>query len=322
MRPFLIVFLLVLVAFEILILFPKATDKITEKAALTTEKIKDGTATKSNQIQQEAQGVHLVESQRGTRDWELFASLAKSYQNNPIWDLEGVRVLFYNQEVQTFELRGSKGKIDTQTKDMKIEGQVEIETANGYLFLAPAVEYKASERLIFCRQVVQVKGPLVGGKRSLFLRGLGMRIPVATGKMYLERDVEGEKVLSPEKLLRFRSLRAELSSQNQEARFIEQVNIDYEPMKMTSEEAVFSYNEKRKQFETLELKGKVQLTEENRRAVSENLRVDFNQKTFTFSGQPRLYQGEDELTGDQIIFLDNGKKVKVEKVRLKSQDGL
>lgn len=319
MRPFLIIFLLVLVGFEILILFPKQTDKVIEPP----QNVKATEPSKlTNQIQQEAQGVHLVESQRGTRDWELFAKQAKSYQNNPLWDLEGVRILFYNNEVQNFELKGLKGNIDTETKNMRIEGNVEIETSNGYVFIAPYVEYKASERLIFCNQLVQVKGPLIDKKRSLFLKAKGMRIPVNTEQMYLDDNVTGEKILSDSKVMKLQSEQAEFSSQSQIAKFIGNVAIDYPPMKMSSEKATFAYNDQVGQFEFLELSGKVELKEENRRAVSENLRVDFNQKIFTFSGQPRLYQGDDELTGERIVFLENGKKVKVEKVQVKSQDGL
>lgn len=318
MRPFLIVFLLLLIGFEILILFPKQTDKPTEVQAQPTS---DKPApTSKNQIQQKAQGIHLVESQRGSRDWELFAQTAQSYQNNPTWDLENIKLLFYNDEKQTIILKGKKGELDTKTKDMKIEGEVEIETSNGYVFVAPYVEYNSASRLIFCSSLVQVKGPLLAGKRSLFLRGTGMRIPVTTQKMFLDAEVSGEKLFTDNKKLTFKSEKAELSSLNQKAQFMEDVVIDYPPMTMKSNKATFAYSEKSQLFEYLDLSGKVELKDEKRRAVSENLRVDFATKQFTFSGQPRLYQGEDELTGEKIIFLDNGKKVKVEKVKLKSLD--
>jgi LPS export ABC transporter protein LptC/lipopolysaccharide transport protein LptA len=320
MRPFLIVFILLLVGFEILILFPKQTDKPTESNEVAADSKTAASAT--NQIQQKMQGVHLVESQRGTRDWELFSKSAQSYQNSPIWDLENVRIVFYNDEKQSLVLTGKKGKIDTKTKDMKIDGEVDIETNNGYIFSAPYVEYDSGQRLIFCSGLVSVKGPLVANKRSLFLKGMGMRIPVATQKMYLDQDVSGEKIVSDDKKINFKSHRAELSSLNQVAQFMESVVIRYPPMTMSSDNATFAYSEKSQLFEYLDLSGKVELRDENRRALSDKLRVDIATKQFTFSGQPRLYQGEDELSGEQIIFLDGGKKVKVEKVKLKSIDGI
>lgn len=320
MRPFLFVFILLLIGFEVLILFPKQTDKPTELHQESHDNKK--TQFEVNQVQQKAQGIHLVESQRGARDWELFSETAQSYQNKSVWDMEQVRLLFYNQEKQTIQLKGKKGTLDTQTKNMRIEGDVEIETSNGYIFAAPYVEYNSESRLIFCSGDVQVKGPLIQNKRSLFLKGTGMRIPVSSEKMYLDSSVAAENTFTDQKILKLKSERAELSSVSQVAEFIENVSIQYPPMTMTSDKATFAYSEKSKLFEYLDLNGKVELKDETRRALSENLRVDFNTKKFTFSGQPRLYQGEDELVGEQIIFLDNGKKVKVEKVKLKSQEGM
>jgi len=200
---------------------------------------------------------------------------------------------------------------------MRIEGNVEIETSNGYIFSAPYVEYSAEKRLIECQGVVTVRGPYEGNKRTLFMRAVGMRIPVTERKMHLDRDVRGEKIFSEGKTLDFRSDSAVLSASSQEAVLKQNVKIDYPPMKMTSQNAIFAYNEKTQDFQYLELQGKVELTDEKRRVVSENLKVDIAKQEFLFSGQPRLYQGADELMGDQIIFMDNGKKVKVEKVKAK-----
>ncbi len=321
-RPFLIIFILLLIGFEVLILFPKQTDKPTEAPAAAETAQVAGTARQKDQIQQKMQGVHLVESQNGTRDWELFSKNAQSYQNSPMWDLENVRIIFYNEEKQSIVLKGLKGKIDTKSKDMKIEGEVQIETTNGYVFTAPYVEYDSVNRLIFCTSLVEVKGPMLGKRRSLFIKGTGMRIPVSTQKMYLDRDVSGENVISESKTVKFKSESVELSSLSQTAKFAGGVTILYAPMTMKSTQATFSYSEKTKLFEYLDLNGKVELKDETRRAVSENLRVDFKTRQFTFSGQPRLYQGEDELSGEQIVFLEEGKKVKVEKVKLKSQEGM
>jgi hypothetical protein len=39
-----------------------------------------------------------------------------------------------------------------------------------------------------------------------------------------------------------------------------------------------------------------------------------------FRGQPRLVQNNDELNGEEIIFLEGGKKVKVEKVKVNANE--
>ncbi len=312
MRIALIIFLLILVFFEILILFPKQTDQ----AQKQVQAEKSAPESQQSEVQQKIQGLHLVESRQGTRDWELFARHAQSYQERNEWDLEQVRILFYNNEVQDMVVRGDHGRIHAEKRDMRIEGNVEIETANGYIFQAPYVEYNSKLRLIQCAGLVQVKGPIEQRKRSLFMKATGMRIPVTERKMYLESQVSGYRVFpSEEKTLTFKSESAELSAITKTAVLRKNVIMNYNPMVMKSQVATFSYSEATKEFQYLELDGKVELKDQGRRAVSENLKVNFEKREFTFSGYPRLYQGDDELVGEQIIFMDNGKRVKVENVR-------
>jgi lipopolysaccharide export system protein LptA len=42
-----------------------------------------------------------------------------------------------------------------------------------------------------------------------------------------------------------------------------------------------------------------------------------NKNEFVFDGRPRVVQDNDELRGDRIVFLDGGKKVKVQNAKLK-----
>ena len=317
MRSALAIFILVLVLFEIAILFPKNHNDEPSPKTETHSQVPSADIT---MVQQKMGGIHLVESQRGNRDWELFSESAQSYQGKSDWDLEGVKIHFYNSEVQDMTVTGKKGRIHSESKNMRIEGKVEVSTANGYVFLAPYIEYRASERLILCDEQVLVRGPNEGERRSLFLKATGMRIPVTERKMYLEKNVTGEKLFPDQKVLKFSSQRAELLSSAQTAILRGQVTIQQDLMTIKSENASFTYSEKTRLFESLDLQGKVELREQSRRALSENLKVDFVTKQFTFSGKPRLYQGDDELIGDKIIFLDNGKRVKVEKVKARGAD--
>lgn len=38
--------------------------------------------------QQKMEGVHLVESRKGSRDWELFAEVAEGYEGKGAWELK------------------------------------------------------------------------------------------------------------------------------------------------------------------------------------------------------------------------------------------
>ncbi|MCX7979343.1 MAG: hypothetical protein N2578_10105, partial [Bdellovibrionaceae bacterium] len=67
----------------------------------------------------------------------------------------------------------------------------------------------------------------------------------------------------------------------------------------------------------IELKGGVMLSDGPRRAMSQTLSLDLAQNQFTFDGQPKVYHGDDEISGERIVFLEGGRKVKIEKIRAK-----
>lgn len=297
---------------QIYVLFFKKT-----KIELAPEKLEIPTETNLDKIQQRMQGGHLVESQGGKRDWELLSDVSISYQGRADWDLEGVEIRFYNSELQDLVVKGEKGNIDMATKNMRIEGHVRIETSNGYVFLAPYIEYVASTRLISCVEQVRVMGPLREGKRTLSLNARGIQIPVNERKMKLLNDVRGSQTLESGNIIKVMSDQAELSAQTQTAQFDGRVKLENGEQILRSQKAIFAYEETSKKFDFLEMRGGVELSQGSRRVVSEDLKIDFATQKLTFSGQPRLYQDEDELSGDKIIFLDGGKRVKVEKVKAK-----
>ena len=273
--------------------------------------------TSENQIQQKMTGGHLVEAQGGKRDWELFSDVSISYQGRSDWDLEGVEIRFYNSELQDMVVKGKNGSIDMSTKDMKIKGDVRIESSNGYVFFAPYIEYKAKLRLIVCEQPVRVMGPLVNGKRSLQLTSVGIQIPINERKMKLMSQVRGTQSTEDGQLIRVESSSAELSSVSQTASFDGNVSMKNGDQSLKSQKALFAFDEVTKKFSLLDMKGNVELSQGSRKVMSDDLRIDFASEKLTFSGKPRLYQDEDELVGDKIIFLEGGKKVKVEKVKAK-----
>lgn len=274
-------------------------------------------AVQADQIQQMMQGGHLVESQQGKRDWELFSKKSVSYQGRNDWDLEVVEIRFYNSELQDLKVTGLRGNIEMDSKNMRIEGDVKIETANGSTFLAPFIQYHAQTRVISCDQLIQVLGPVQNKKRTMKMKATGIRIPINEQQIYLENKVSGEQILEDQQIVKFSSDRATLSSTQQKAEFSGNVRIEHAKRFIKSQEAHFNYDEVSKTFESLELKKNVELLQDDRRALSDELKIDFASQRLTFSGQPRLYQGEDELVGDRIIFLDGGKRVKVENVKAK-----
>src|SRR5438309_11685337 len=102
--------LLIFLFVEVLIVFPSKLEHEDDKAGRSRveeqeRRKKENLSAGKEEVdptstvaEQRMGGVHLVESQQGLRDWELFANSAEGSQSAGTWKLHQVRVLFYNKE--------------------------------------------------------------------------------------------------------------------------------------------------------------------------------------------------------------------------------
>lgn len=64
------------------------------------------------------------------------------------------------------------------------------------------------------------------------------------------------------------------------------------------------------------LSGGVKLTDKDKKATCRELEINLTEDKMTLRGQPKVQQGDDEINGNEIVFLDGGKKVKINQVNL------
>jgi lipopolysaccharide export system protein LptA len=88
---------------------------------------------------------------------------------------------------------------------------------------------------------------------------------------------------------------------------------------MQGPEAEFVYKSGVDLLDSVVLKGGVRLQDEDKFATSDVVSFDPTKNQFEFKGSPRVIQNTDELTGDKIIFLDGGKRVKVENIKARME---
>jgi LPS export ABC transporter protein LptC len=266
--------------------------------------------------EQKMQGVHLVESTSGNRDWELYAEAAEGYQGKGTWELKNVKVLFYSLDVVQFTVTGNAGSIDTKTKDMNIVGNVETVSANGYRFQAPAVKYQAQARLLLSPDKIKMTGPPDSKGRSMILTGENMETQVDKSLMHIKQEVQASRVFGEDnKKFQIKSVGAEFSGQSYSARFYGKVAIELDSMKMEGPEAHFQYDKGKDFLQSILVKGGVRVSDIGKYATSEQVRFEPLENKFVLNGRPRVVQNNDEIQGDQIVFIEGGKKVKVENIR-------
>jgi lipopolysaccharide export system protein LptA len=61
--------------------------------------------------------------------------------------------------------------------------------------------------------------------------------------------------------------------------------------------------------------GGARVSDADKWATAQNVMVDFEKDRFIFRGHPRVVQNNDDLRGEEIVFLDGGKRVRVKGAR-------
>lgn len=314
LKNILFVILLVFLFIEVLVLFPNRLEHKEEVAPAVQTQID------STQPEQKMKGVHLVETQFGRRDWELFSEAAEGHQGKGAWEVKNVKVLFYNNEKVSFTVTGDVGTIDGKSKDLRIKGNVVTKSENGYVFKTSSIFYSAKKRQIQSPQKVNMQGPKDEMGEGFVVSGANMLVLVDDNRMSISQNVRGSKKFKDGKDFFIGSDKADFSGQSRQAKFAGNVEIKYANLRMQGPIAVFQYKGSSALISSIQMLGGVRVSDVDKVATAETLNMDLFKNIFTFRGKPKVVQDNDELSGEEIIFLEGGKKVKVEKVRARMEN--
>lgn len=320
-KRYFFIILLAAIFIEVLIIFPKKIehqDRSLFEPASTSSSADDSTA-EANQIftEQSMKGVHFVESHLGKRDWEIFADHANGDEKTNQWTLKKIKIIFYNGMTPEYTVMGDEGFIDGKNRDLKVIGHVQTVSNNNYLLNTKSIHYSAQTRMMTSEGEVQVTGPKDMDGEGFRFYGIDLVIDVTKALIKIEKQVVAGRSLKDGIQLEVVSDRVELNNKNKEALFSGSVEIKYDQFTMTSPTAKFNY-QGTNQLTNLSLNGGVKVVDFNRTATSEVLQLDLLKQKFVFQGHPKVMEGEDLLSGEQIEFIDGGKKVRVEKVKLQA----
>ena len=273
--------------------------------------------TKDEGVDQSIKDMHMIETQDGGKEWELWSDRARSLNAQELLELDAVRATFYADSGVTFNVTGKKGSVQVKTKDLKVMGDVVIRSSNGYVFRTSHMEYGAHSKLLRTDAPVEMIGPRDAKGGSLRLTGTGMEASSATNKMDVLKDVRAEKTLEDGRKAFIRSHKARFSARDRSARFQGDVVLDLDSMRITGPEARFEYDSGKSLVKSVAFSGGARVSDADKWATAQNVRVDFDDNKFVFRGNPRVVQNNDELRGEEIVFLDGGKRVQVRGARAK-----
>ncbi len=268
-------------------------------------------------VAQLMKGVHSVGTTESRRDWELWADEAIAFNSRSLWKLKRVKVVLFAENGVEFTVTGAEGEIETDTKNLRVSGQVLTKSSNGYQFMTETVSYDAKNRTLVSPGLVEMIGPKdVQGSR-LSLKGDGLNADLNSSLISIARSVRAQRTIPPNRTLVIKSDGAQVSGQQRMAKFVGNVVMDMDDMRITGPEAEFEYDPKRELVKSIYVKGGVKVSDTEKWATAQNLKVQFEDDKYIFKGNPRVVQDTDELRGEEIVFLDGGRKVLVQRARAK-----
>jgi LPS export ABC transporter protein LptC len=323
--------LLILLGLEILTFAPKRLGSPQEaEMARASKDVKSAVATTS----QIMHGVHLVETGGGRKEWELDSDNAQGFKDKGTWKLQGVHVKFFSLPGTVYTVTGKTGSIQTETKDMEVQGDVVTTTSDGYVFKSQYMQYSSKDKTLTTPEFVAITGPK---EKGLFeLSGKGFKAFLVSNIMDLHHDVEAVKSIdsqerqasltdssantSSEHVMNIKSVRAHINGKTGDARFEENVQVDIEQVRMTGNQADFEFDTNDRALTSLFMQGNVRVTDQDHWASSQYAQVLFKTNEFILYGNPRVIQNNNELRGEEIRFLKGGKEVRVSKARARVEN--
>jgi LPS export ABC transporter protein LptC len=103
--------------------------------------------------------LRYTETREGVKEWELEAASAQYFKEDSSVVFEKVRAAFYGKNEQVYSLEGEKGRLDTQTKEIRAFDGVKLETSDGYRLQTRSLQYQADKRELRTGDPVELRGP-------------------------------------------------------------------------------------------------------------------------------------------------------------------
>jgi LPS export ABC transporter protein LptC/lipopolysaccharide transport protein LptA len=271
-------------------------------------------------------GVHLTETHESGKDWELWAEKAYSSREDGSWVIEKVKIRIFGQQDGSsqkniyYDVTGDKGQIDPKRKNIIIdggEGEVQTVTSNGYLLKTKKIFYDTEIKQLKSESEIKMFGPQIKGESRLELTGMGMVTDLKTNQLHILESIKAKKTLQKGQLVTVSSDDAIFNSANYSAFFNKNVMADYGPYRVTGQVATLEVDPKLHTVDTITVQGQVKLSDISRWAVADKVKIYAEQRKMVLSGAPRLIQNNNELSGEEITFFEEGSQIQVKKAKAK-----
>jgi LPS export ABC transporter protein LptC len=138
----------------------------------------------ADQVDLQVNDVRLTEVGDGDMKWEIVAETARYQKKENLVLLEVVQVNLVTKDGATYVLNGDRGRLNTATKDMEVEGHVVILSPQGDRLTTDRLRYRNDQQTVHTEDAVQIEG------KKVQVRGVGMVYALNEKKISLLSQVQ------------------------------------------------------------------------------------------------------------------------------------
>lgn len=140
----------------------------------------------SDRVDLQVRDVHYTEVGSSGMTWEIKADTVRYQKKENLAFFDQVKVKLVMKDGRTFMMSGDKGRFNTQSRDLEIEGNVGIVSDNGDRFTTDRLQYRDAEKRI------ETDRPVTMENRSIRISGVGMVFLLEGNKVTLLSQVRAD----------------------------------------------------------------------------------------------------------------------------------
>lgn len=122
----------------------------------------------SDSIDLQVRNVHYTEVGESGMKWEITADTARYQKRENMAFFDKLTVRLVTKDGKTFVMTGDRGRFNTESRDVEIDGNVGIVSENGDRFRTERLKYRNADK------VMETDLPVAMENRSVRVSGVGM----------------------------------------------------------------------------------------------------------------------------------------------------
>lgn len=137
--------------------------------------------------------IQLVEDKGGKKTWELEAKSIEQAEETKLFTLKDVKVTYYTKEGRVIVVTGRQGKVNQDSRDVELVGDVVLTTSDGYRVRTRAVSYNHEAKQVTSSDPVEIDGAemrVVGKGLHVDLEAQTFKV-LGRVKTHIKRRVKG-----------------------------------------------------------------------------------------------------------------------------------